>query len=471
MAKKERKAAEKPKSRPKTPEKPGAKATKASASRASKQPKLAPAETQERSQEEMVEGAVDRWIQTEALKALVDNATQSGTADTSEITEAFSKAEVERQIPADDHDFESVVQHLESLGVTVSDLSDEESTATEASLGDEAASEDDALAMGGIAALEAQAEAVSMAQVRTNDPVRQYLHEIGRVKLLTLEEEISLARRIEEGEAAKAELDGAKPPEDERERRRLQRIHEDGEMARQHLIEANLRLVVSIAKRYNNRGMGFLDLIQEGNQGLIRAVEKFEYRRRYKFSTYATWWIRQAINRAIADQSRTIRIPVHMVETINKLTRTARTLQQELSREPTHAEIARAMGPDWTADKVEESFKVTREPFSLETPVGDEDDSLYGDFIPDDQIDSPLDEASRTLLNDHLEDALYKLTEREREVLRFRKGLVDGREHTLEEVGKHFGVTRERIRQIENKALRKLKYQESRSRALRDFLD
>ncbi len=471
MAKKDPKAAKRPKSSAKTPQKGAKKGAKAPAGRATKKPKVDPTVASEPLQEAPTAGTLERWIQTDALKTLVENATQAGTADTSEITEAFNKAEVERELPADDHDFESVVQHLESLGVTVSDLSDEESAAAVTAAGDEDPSEEDALAMGGIAALEAQAEAAAIAQVRTNDPVRQYLHEIGRVKLLSLEEEISLARRIEEGEAAKAELDGPKPPKDERERRRLQRIHEDGEMARQHLIEANLRLVVSIAKRYNNRGMGFLDLIQEGNQGLIRAVEKFEYRRRYKFSTYATWWIRQAINRAIADQSRTIRIPVHMVETINKLTRTARTLQQELSREPTHAEIARAMGPDWTADKVEETFKVTREPFSLETPVGDEDDSLYGDFIPDDQIDSPLDEASRTLLNDHLEDALHKLTEREREVLRFRKGLVDGREHTLEEVGKHFGVTRERIRQIENKALRKLKYQESRSRALRDFLE
>ncbi|HEX7021839.1 MAG TPA: RNA polymerase sigma factor RpoD, partial [Trueperaceae bacterium] len=319
--------------------------------------------------------------------------------------------------------------------------------------------------------LEARAEAMAGSRLSTNDPVRQYLHEIGRVDLLTLEEEISLARRIEEGEAAAKRLEEDEAGLDERGRRSLKRIVEDGEMARRHLIEANLRLVVSIAKKYTGRGLSFLDLIQEGNQGLIRAVEKFEYRRRYKFSTYATWWIRQAINRAIADQARTIRIPVHMVETINKLTRTARQLQQELSREPSYEEIADAMGPGWGADKVEEVFKVSQEPVSLETPIGDEKDSFYGDFIPDDNVESPVDQASKTLLSEELDKALDKLTERESMVLKLRKGLVDGREHTLEEVGAHFGVTRERIRQIENKALRKLKYHESRTRKLRDFLD
>ncbi|GGQ96405.1 RNA polymerase sigma factor RpoD [Deinococcus ruber] len=309
-----------------------------------------------------------------------------------------------------------------------------------------------------------------MPRAVSSDPVRQYLHEIGRVPLLTLEEEISLARRIEEGEAAKQTL-GVELALEDRARRRLLRQGEDGDAARQGLIEANLRLVVSIAKKYTGRGLGFLDLIQEGNQGLIRAVEKFEYRRRYKFSTYATWWIRQAINRAIADQARTIRIPVHMVETINKLTRTTRLLQQELSREASYAEIAEAMGPGWDAAKVEEVQKVSQEPVSLETPVGDEKDSFYGDFIPDDNLDSPVDNAARTLLSEELEKALSKLSEREAQVLKFRKGLIDGREHTLEEVGQHFSVTRERIRQIENKALRKLKYHESRTRKLRDFLE
>ncbi|MGI8747276.1 MAG: RNA polymerase sigma factor RpoD [Deinococcus sp.] len=309
-----------------------------------------------------------------------------------------------------------------------------------------------------------------MPRAVSNDPVRQYLHEIGRVPLLTLEEEISLARRIEEGEEAKKNLEQELDLED-RARRRLLRQGEDGAAARQGLIEANLRLVVSIAKKYTGRGLGFLDLIQEGNQGLIRAVEKFEYRRRYKFSTYATWWIRQAINRAIADQARTIRIPVHMVETINKLTRTARQLQQELSREASYEEIAEAMGPGWDAAKVEEVQKVSQEPVSLETPIGDEKDSFYGDFIPDDNLDSPVENADKTLLSEELEKAPSKLTEREAMVLKFRKGLVDGREHTLEEVGQRFNVTRERIRQIENKALRKLKYHESRTRKLRDFLD
>jgi len=310
----------------------------------------------------------------------------------------------------------------------------------------------------------------SLPRAVSTDPVRQYLHEIGRVPLLSIAEEISLARRIEDGEFARQTLEDNLDL-DERERRRLQRQVEDGEAARQGLVEANLRLVVSIAKKYTNRGLGFLDLIQEGNGGLIRAVQKFEYRRGYKFSTYATWWIRQAVNRAIADQARTIRIPVHMVETINKLSRTARQVQQELSREATPEEIAEAMGPGWDAAKVEDTQKVSQEPVSLETPIGAENDSFYGDFIPDDVLMSPAANADATLLNEAIERALSKLDEREAMVLRLRKGMVDGREHTLEEVGNHFKVTRERIRQIENKALRKLKYLESRSRALRDFLD
>ena len=310
----------------------------------------------------------------------------------------------------------------------------------------------------------------SLPRAVSTDPVRQYLHEIGRVPLLSIAEEISLARRIEDGETARATLE-ENFDLDERERRRQARQVEDGEAARQGLVEANLRLVVSIAKKYTNRGLGFLDLIQEGNGGLIRAVQKFEYRRGYKFSTYATWWIRQAVNRAIADQARTIRIPVHMVETINKLSRTARQVQQELSREATPEEIAEAMGPGWDAAKVEDTQKVSQEPVSLETPIGAENDSFYGDFIPDDVLMSPSANADATLLNEAIERALSKLDEREAMVLRLRKGMVDGREHTLEEVGNHFKVTRERIRQIENKALRKLKYLESRSRALRDFLD
>ena len=350
-------------------------------------------------------------------------------------------------------------------------------------------------------------------RISTSDPVRQYLHEIGQVPLLTLEEEIDLARRVEDGVAAaqrlaeetgleaelirhvlRSQVQGSSRVSNipgtelridpdtvqavdarlralDRMVKRHLHIARDGEICRQHLIEANLRLVVSIAKKYTGRGLSFLDLIQEGNQGLIRAVEKFEYKRRYKFSTYATWWIRQAINRAIADQARTIRIPVHMVETINKLTRTARQMQQELGREPAYEEIAEAMGPGWDAKKVEETFKIAQEPVSLETPIGDEKDSFYGDFIPDEHMASPVDSAAQSMLSEELEKALGKLSEREAMVLKLRKGLIDGREHTLEEVGAYFGVTRERIRQIENKALRKLKYHESRTRKLRDFLD
>ena len=322
-----------------------------------------------------------------------------------------------------------------------------------------------------IAALEARAEAMSGSTVRTDNPVRQYLQEIGQVKLLDVREEIELARRMEAGLEAAQRLDEEGDALEAREARRLDRIVRDGEAAREHLIQANLRLVVSIAKKYTGRGIGLLDLIQEGNRGLIKAVDRFEYRRRYKFSTYATWWIRQAVTRAIANQSRTIRIPVHMIERLNKLNRTAKRLEQELNREPTHEEVARALGPEWDAERVEEAFKLTRKPFSLEAPIGDEEDSTYGDFIADDSVESPENSASEALLNSALDDALGALRDREAEVLKMRKGLVDGRQHTLEEVGQHFGVTRERIRQIENKALRKLKYHESRTRQLRDFLE
>ena len=276
--------------------------------------------------------------------------------------------------------------------------------------------------------------------VSIEDPVRMYLKEIGKVSLLTADEEIELAKRMEQGD----------------------------EDAKKRLAEANLRLVVSIAKRYVGRGMLFLDLIQEGNLGLIKAVEKFDYRKGYKFSTYATWWIRQAITRAIADQARTIRIPVHMVETINKLIRVSRQLLQELGREPTPEEIAEEM--DMNVDRVREILKISQEPVSLETPIGEEEDSHLGDFIQDDNVPVPADAAAFTLLKEQLIEVLGTLTEREQKVLRLRFGLDDGRARTLEEVGKEFNVTRERIRQIEAKALRKLRHP-SRSRKLKDYLD
>ncbi len=279
-----------------------------------------------------------------------------------------------------------------------------------------------------------------------DDPVRMYLREIGRVPLLSAEEEVRLARRMERGR-----LELLKPVIS-----RDYRIIEDGEEAQRRLTEANLRLVVSVAKKYIGRGMSLLDLIQEGNIGLIRAVEKFDYTKGYKFSTYATWWIRQAITRAIADQARTIRIPVHMVETINRLIRISRRLLQDLGREPTSEEIAEQM--EISPEKVREIIKVSQEPVSLETPIGEEDDSHLGDFIEDHTALAPADAASHQLLKEQVEDVLESLTERERKVLQLRFGLDDGRSRTLEEVGKEFHVTRERIRQIEAKALRKLRH-------------
>ncbi len=275
--------------------------------------------------------------------------------------------------------------------------------------------------------------------IKLDDPVRMYLKEIGKIPLLSQEEELSIAQRMAEGD----------------------------EKAKQQMVESNLRLVVSIAKRYVGRGMQLLDLIQEGNLGLLKAVDKFDYTKGYKFSTYATWWIRQAITRAIADQARTIRIPVHMVETINRVIRTAHSMVQTLGREPTHEEIAKEMKMD--ISRVEEIMKIAQEPVSLETPIGEEEDSHLGDFIQDDVVSQPADVAADTMLHEQLEEVLTTLTPREEQVLRMRFGLVDGKAHTLEEVGKEFDVTRERIRQIESKALRKLRHP-SRSKKLRDFL-
>jgi len=288
-----------------------------------------------------------------------------------------------------------------------------------------------------------------------DDPVRMYLKEIGRVPLLSMEQEKSLAMRIEAGE-----LEGGRDGTAD------SKITDSGEEAKRQLTEANLRLVVSIAKKYVGRGMLFLDLIQEGNLGLIRAVEKFDYRKGYKFSTYATWWIRQAITRALADQARTIRIPVHMVETINRLIKVSRQLLQELGREPSVEEIAEAMA--LTPEKVREVMKISQEPISLETPIGEEEDSHLGDFIEDQEAVAPAEAASVMLLKEKMQDVLQNLTERERKVLVLRFGLEDGHQRTLEEVGQEFGVTRERIRQIEAKALRKLRHP-SRGKALKDY--
>ena len=319
-------------------------------------------------------------------------------------------------------------------------------------------------------ARKARIEASSLVML-TGDPVRMYLKEIGKVDLLTASEEVDLAMKIEAGLKATEELERAEEEGVEltrRERRRLTRVEQVGLDAKDQLIEANLRLVVSIAKRYVGRGMLFLDLIQEGNLGLIRAVEKFDYTKGFKFSTYATWWIRQAITRAIADQARTIRIPVHMVETINKLVRIQRQLLQELGREPTPEEIGEQM--DMTAERVREIQKINQEPVSLETPIGEEEDSQLGDFIEDHEAVRPDDAAGFSMLQEQLQMVLDGLAERERKVIELRFGLKDGHPRTLEEVGREFGVTRERIRQIESKTLAKLRHP-SRSSKLKDYLE
>ena len=339
-----------------------------------------------------------------------------------EISEFFKDMEL------DADEFEKILDFLETNNIDVLRIMDDDDIDDDIILDDED---------------EVEVEKIDLSApdgVSIEDPVRMYLKEIGKVPLLSAEEEIELAKRMELGD----------------------------QEAKKRLAEANLRLVVSIAKRYVGRGMLFLDLIQEGNLGLIKAVEKFDYRKGYKFSTYATWWIRQAITRAIADQARTIRIPVHMVETINKLIRVSRQLLQELGREPTPEEIAAEM--NMPVDRVREILKISQEPVSLETPIGEEEDSHLGDFIQDDNVPVPADAAAFTLLKEQLEEVLGTLTEREQKVLTLRFGLEDGRARTLEEVGKEFNVTRERIRQIEAKALRKLRHP-SRSRKLKDYLE
>ena len=350
------------------------------------------------------------------VRELIEAGKQKGALTIKEIIEQFADCEMEPD------QFDKILDTLSELNIEII----KENTVSEA---DPAPVPDDRLD-----------DLTPPEGISIDDPVRMYLKEIGKVPLLTADEEIELAKRMEEGDVD----------------------------AKHRLCEANLRLVVSIAKRYVGRGMLFLDLIQEGNLGLIKAVDKFDYRKGYKFSTYATWWIRQAITRAIADQARTIRIPVHMVETINKLIRVSRQLLQEYGREPTPEEIAKAMGI--SEAKVREIIKIAQEPVSLETPIGEEEDSHLGDFLPDEDAPAPAEAAAFTLLKEQLMSVLSTLTPREEMVLKLRFGLEDGRQRTLEEVGKEFNVTRERIRQIEAKALRKLRHP-SRSRKLKDYLD
>jgi len=385
--------------------------------------------------------------QIDEVRDLVAKGKERGFLTNEEVIEALAPVDVSAE------QMDNILQHLQDENIEVVEMVDEleaEEFAREAR-----SARDEELAL----------------KAPTNDPVRMYLKEIGKVPLLTAEQEVILAKAIEEGEAATAELDkavdGGKKLSTTR-LRELQRVERQGQLGKKKLIEANLRLVVSIAKRYVGRGMLFLDLIQEGNLGLIRAVEKFDYTKGYKFSTYATWWIRQAITRSIADQARTIRIPVHMVETINKLIRIQRQLLQDLGREPTPEEIGREM--EFSPEKVREILKVSQEPVSLETPIGEEEDSHLGDFIEDSDAVVPVDAASFILLQEQLDSVLHTLSEREKKVIQLRFGLTDGHPRTLEEVGREFGVTRERIRQIESKTLSKLRHP-SRSQKLRDYLE
>ena len=361
------------------------------------------------------------------LQALLEESKKTGKVASKKLVETLDA------VDATEEQTEKFYDVLEAAGVEidVSDVLDLIGTA-----------ELDNPTLGEMRAIED--EGIDDSNVKLDDPIRMYLKEIGKIKLLSPEEELEVAKKMVEGS------------------------EQEKDAARKRMSEANLRLVVSIAKRYVGRGMQLLDLIQEGNLGLMKAVEKFDYTKGYKFSTYATWWIRQSITRAIADQARTIRIPVHMVETINRVLRTSHSMVQKLGREPTTTEIAQELHME--VSKVEEILKIAQEPVSLETPIGEEEDSHLGDFIQDDEASQPSEEASYTLLREQLEEVLSTLTPREEQVLRMRFGLVDGKPHTLEEVGKEFDVTRERIRQIESKALRKLRHP-SRSKKLRDFLN
>lgn len=377
--------------------------------------------------EEEEDTRIDEEKLVDILDMIVKKASKNkNVIDYQDVTEAVS------EVLDNLDDIDKIYDYLESKKIEIRMEDDTDKLDDDDDLSDDMESEDD---------IDLSKIDLSVPEgIGVDDPVRMYLKEIGQIPLLTAEQEVEYAKRMEEGD----------------------------EVAKRRLAEANLRLVVSIAKRYVGRGMQFLDLIQEGNLGLIKAVEKFDYRKGYKFSTYATWWIRQAITRAIADQARTIRIPVHMVETINKLTRVSRQLLQELGREPSPEEIAEEM--DIPVEKVREIQKISQEPVSLETPIGEEEDSHLGDFIQDENVPVPAEAAAATLLREQLDDELATLTEREQKVLRLRFGLDDGKARTLEEVGKEFQVTRERIRQIEAKAIRKLR-QPSRSRKLQDYLD
>ena len=464
---------------PEAEEKKTAKDTEKKAAKKPAEAKKHADEKDEQAQAEENEALIQAQID-ERLKNLLNKSKKNGYVEYKQVIDAFSEFNLDAQ------QFDRIWDALDKnrIVLRVEEMDEDDIPEDELALEEE---EEIALDM------ESLEEGVIDSNVNMEDPVRMYLKEIGRVPLLSAEEEIELAKKMETGfEAAqrneefgekRAVLqkqldDGASGKKAQDAKKKIEELDKKiaenqrkidiGKRAGQDLSQANLRLVVSIAKRYVGRGMLFLDLIQEGNLGLIKAVEKFDYRKGYKFSTYATWWIRQAITRAIADQARTIRIPVHMVETINKIIRINRQLLQELGREPSPSEIAERM--DMPEDRVREILKISQEPVSLETPIGEEEDSHLGDFIPDDNMPVPADAAAFTMLREQLDEILDTLTDRERKVLTLRFGLIDGRARTLEEVGKEFNVTRERIRQIEAKALRKLRHP-TRSKRIKDYLE